>query len=271
MLKRIWERLVAGLAETLRPPPETLIWESRWRDTLLQVWETPGRRELRFGNRVVQSALSRINPDHLVLRYTRFMMLGFVLLPRPARVLHIGMGAGTLPSYIFRHFPEVQQDIVEINPDVIRAAREHFDFPDDPHLQVYEGDAAEQISELPGPYDLIFLDAFDAHGTPPALMDPSFLALLRKRLTTEGWVVANTWSTTHVFPEFRKRWFLSFGRGLQARTRTAGNVILFGGNSLPPPSQKEVLNNARSLERQIPLEMVPAARKFSVWKGDGPQ
>ncbi len=258
-------QLVAWIVKSIRPQPEQLIWKRCWQDTSVEVWERPGRRELRFGNRVVQSAQSQLNPEHLVLRYTRYLLLGLVVVPQPQRILHIGMGAGTVPTYLHRHFPDLIHDVVELNPEVIAAARECFDFPDHPHLQVHLGNALEQVPQLPGPYDLIFLDAFDSYGTPPALQSPEFLSLLLDRLTPNGWVLANVWSATEVFPQFRKRWMAAFGRGMQARTRSLGNVLLFGSHAGPEIGRAELLKRAHLLQRQLPQELVGMARKLERW------
>ncbi|MEZ7974547.1 MAG: hypothetical protein QMC48_05945, partial [SAR324 cluster bacterium] len=51
---------------------ERLIWESEDSGVTVQVWEKEDRRELRFGNHIMQSVYSKIRPDHLVLPYSRF-------------------------------------------------------------------------------------------------------------------------------------------------------------------------------------------------------
>ncbi len=254
------------MVESIRPKPEQLIWQRRWHETSVEVWERPGRRELRFGNRVVQSAQSLLNPEHLVLRYTRYMLLGLVVAPSPKRILHIGLGAGTIPAYLHRHFPDGVHDVVELNPEVIAAARGYFDFPDHPNLRIHEGDALEVVPQLTEPYDLILLDAFDSYGTPPALQAPEFLTLLLERLQPNGWVLANTWSATEVFPQFRKRWMAAFGRGWQARTRTLGNVLLLGSHPGAEIERTELLQRAQTLQRQLPQELVRMTRKLERWE-----
>jgi spermidine synthase len=76
--------------------PERLIWEKENSGVTVQVLEKEGRRELRFGNHIMQSVFSTVNPDYLVLPYTRFMLLGLLFCPEPKSVLHIGLGAAAL-------------------------------------------------------------------------------------------------------------------------------------------------------------------------------
>ncbi|MDP7439848.1 MAG: hypothetical protein QGI53_10435, partial [SAR324 cluster bacterium] len=55
---------------------EHLLWESKVSGLTVQVWEKDDRRELRFGNHIMQSVISKNRPDQLVLPYSRFMLLG---------------------------------------------------------------------------------------------------------------------------------------------------------------------------------------------------
>ena len=59
--------------------PESLVWESEVSGVTVQVWEKEDRRELRFGNHIMQSVISKIRPEQLVLPYSRFMLLGLLL------------------------------------------------------------------------------------------------------------------------------------------------------------------------------------------------
>ena len=81
----------------------------------IQVVERGSHLELRFGNHIVQSARSLHAPDVLVLDYTRAMMAGLLFAPRPERVLHFGLGGGSLAGFLHNHLPFLRQQVVEIN------------------------------------------------------------------------------------------------------------------------------------------------------------
>jgi len=86
---------------------EHVVFETEFQGEIIQVVEKNDRREMRFGNKVIQSAISLVNPDYLLLKYTRYMMLGLVLKPEVKSILHIGLGAGNLPRFIHNYFPDV--------------------------------------------------------------------------------------------------------------------------------------------------------------------
>ena len=92
-----------------------LVWENTEGPSPIQVWRKKDRFEMRFGNRVVQSSCLRSDPNQLLLSYTRHMMLCLLLVPEPRKVLHIGLGGGTIANFLHRLFPEVEQTVIEIN------------------------------------------------------------------------------------------------------------------------------------------------------------
>jgi spermidine synthase len=60
------------------------------------------------------------------------MMVPLLLRHEPAwprTVLLIGLGAASLTRFLYKHRPHAAQTIVEIEPAVIHAAREHFKLP----------------------------------------------------------------------------------------------------------------------------------------------
>ncbi|MDP6215610.1 MAG: hypothetical protein QF649_00195, partial [SAR324 cluster bacterium] len=67
------------------------MWENKVSGVTVQVWEKDDRRELRFGNHIMQSVILKKHPDKLVLPYSRFMLLGLLFCPAPKSVLHIGL------------------------------------------------------------------------------------------------------------------------------------------------------------------------------------
>ena len=76
---------------------DKILFEKQSGEQLVQVVQRDDRRELRFGNHITQSATSLENPDFLQLDYTRAMMAAFLFAPKPTRILHIGLGAGSVP------------------------------------------------------------------------------------------------------------------------------------------------------------------------------
>ncbi len=98
--------------------------------------DSQGLRTLRFqegGAR--QSVVKLDDPDHLELPYTRVMPVALAFVERPKRVLIVGLGGGTIPTFLRKHFPETEIDVVDIDPVVVEVAREYFGFREDPLLR----------------------------------------------------------------------------------------------------------------------------------------
>ncbi|MAE16335.1 MAG: hypothetical protein CL911_02705 [Deltaproteobacteria bacterium] len=247
VLKSLWSSLRS-------PQQERLLWERHWHNETVQVWERPGRRELRFSNHIIQSALTLANPDHLALRYPQHMMLALLLCPNPQRALHLGLGAGSIPTFLHRSFPKLQQLAIELNPKVVEAAHLFFNLPQDPRIEVRIADAYEAVPDLTENFDLIFLDTFNATGTPERMNSEAVLSTLRECLAPGGWAVGNAWSMVKTFPESRKRWARVFPYAMQVNTQPKyGNVVFFGTLDGPLPKRNQLRLQASQTRTVAPL------------------
>ena len=76
------------------------------------------------------------------------------------RILEIGAGKGLTSIAFALALPEARIVAIERDAARIAAAREHFaQFGVSERIRLLEGDAAEYLPRLAGPFDLIFLDA----------------------------------------------------------------------------------------------------------------
>ena len=114
------------------------------------------------------------------------------LLGRGRRVLVLGMGAGTSVVQLLDSFPDVSIDAVEIDPEVVRVAREYFDLPDDPRLKVHVADGRRLIRESNEEYDLIQLDVYQGGPyIPYYLVTQGAFAEIEARLAPDGVLMMN--------------------------------------------------------------------------------
>lgn len=167
----------------------------RWATTKqapVAVSEEGGVRFLHIGGDAIQSAMRLANPDRLELHYTRAMM-GFLLFhPQPSRVLMIGLGGGSMARFLHQAFPKAKVVALDVSPEVVSAARRHFDFPEDgPRMSVVLEDGAAWVPRHPASADVILLDAFVDGDQVPELCDESFYAAARAALKGPGVLVQN--------------------------------------------------------------------------------
>jgi spermidine synthase len=126
-------------------------------------------RSLHFSMSAIQSRMQIRHPDALALEYTRLMMGWLMFLPQPRRIAMIGLGGGSLAKFCHRHLPQASMAVVEINPQVI-ALRDAFMVPPDgARFQVIADDGAAFVARTEDRFDVLMVDAFDAHGMPAAL------------------------------------------------------------------------------------------------------
>ena len=171
--------------------------ESRY-NTIVVTEDDQGLRTLMFerhGPR--QSVVKPGDPDHLELAYARAMPVGLAFVDEPQSALVIGLGGGTIPSFLHKHYPRMKIDAVDIDPDVVRVAKEFFGFREDGALHAWVSDGRRFVEAGRDKYDLVFLDAYGPDSIPYRLATREFLQAVRRTLTPRGVVVGNLWSGQH--------------------------------------------------------------------------
>lgn len=110
---------------------------------------------------------------------------------RPAQVLTIGAAAG-ISAAAALDFPVDELLAVELVPDVVRAAREHFSdwngsLFSDPRARVISGDGRVLLARMQGGFDVIIGDLFfPAEDGTANLYSRDFFHLVRRRLNPGG-------------------------------------------------------------------------------------
>ena len=157
--------------------------------------EFDGMRTMRFGsNSATQTSIKVGDPDHLEFDYLKLALAGLVLAEAPRRVLIVGLGGGALPVFMRRNFPQLQIDVVEIDPEVVTAAKLYFGFLEDTLMKAHLGDGRAFIERTaPGSYDVVVLDAFGSAEVPEHLTTQEFLIAVKRATAPGGVVVSNVW------------------------------------------------------------------------------
>jgi spermidine synthase len=146
-----------------------------------------------------ESVAALDDPDDLPVRYTQVMTVG-VLYPHEARrVLMIGLGGGSMSSYLGRFMPDATIDTVEVDPGVIAAAKKYFGMKETARVRYLEGDGRVFLNRNKESYDLILVDAFHGGYVPFHLLTREFYALVRQRLAPGGAAAFNVHDGTKLY------------------------------------------------------------------------
>ncbi len=156
----------------------------------IRVAEESGTRYMDFGN-LRQSAILLEDPWELRLRYTRFLSLALAFQPDPKRVLVLGLGGGSFPKRLYRDFPQVVVDAVDIDPQVLAIAKRYFQVPEDSRLRLHARDGRRFVQQTEARYDLVILDAYNSDTIPFHLTTREFYREVKARLAPGGVVVSN--------------------------------------------------------------------------------
>ena len=141
------------------------------------------------GNR--HSSMNVKDPLDLVIDYTEYFHLGMLFNPSASNVLFVGGGGFTGPKNFLELYPDIKIDVIEIDSDVIDAAKNYFNLEKNSRLQIFNDDARKHLSTFDKKYDLIVLDAYASTYVPYHLMTDEFFQIIEKRLEPNGVVVSN--------------------------------------------------------------------------------
>lgn len=252
---------VALWSVTLHSAEERVLYEQPSAyNTILVTEGADGLRTLRFerdGAR--QSVVKPDDPDHLELPYARAILAGLAYCPQAQRVLVVGLGGGTIPSFLRRHFPELAIDVVELDPAVFEVAQRYFGFREDARMRVVIADGREFLASSSQPYDLVFLDAFGRDSVPYRLTTQEFLEITRRAVTPRGAVVSNLWSrqTNRLHDAMVRTYQEVFAEVDLHPVPQAGNEILIARPQRTSLGRKELVRQASELsrQRQFPFDL----------------
>jgi spermidine synthase len=156
----------------------------------LVVADDESSRYLRFDSSF-QSGMYLGQPFRTRFEYTDYLDLGLAYNPDARRVLFIGLGGGSAPKRFWRDFPNLQLQVVELDPDVVDVAYRWFALPRNARLRVDTEDGRRWLARHDARWDMIVVDAFYADSIPFHLATVEFLELARSRLAPGGVIVTN--------------------------------------------------------------------------------
>src|SRR5262249_58001775 len=82
-----------------------------------------------------ESVTNLSDPDDLVLRYAQTMTVAAIHPEMPKRILMLGLGGGSLSTYLGRFMPDAASNTVEINLTVINEAKTYYELRPTTHVR----------------------------------------------------------------------------------------------------------------------------------------
>ena len=222
-------------------------------------------------DRTFHAVMWKSDPIALFLPYSQLMVASLAWVPDAKRGLILGHGGGSLAKWLAQYWPQVELDVVEFDPTVVRMAETYFSYQAPPQHHVHVKDARAFLQATDRTYDLIWVDAFARHLVPFHLTTVEFFAELRTHLAPNGIVAVNLASLgeggdllranaiVHTmrrsFPKIES--FAVKGPWKSTQTR-AENLIFFGGTPLDKQDIAEFANKVSILveQQRLPPEAV---------------
>jgi len=240
-------------------------WLARKRSSV-EVSESGGVRTLHLGGDAIQSAMRLASPDELELAYTRAMMAFLLFAPAPREVLMVGLGGGSIARFLHARLRRTRIIVVEINPEVVAAARSFFDLPlDDDRVSVLVGDARAHVPARRADCDVLLLDAFEDGRSVRALATEAFYDACRDALRPGGVLVVNFIADEPRFGAYLARIERAFGgRVLCLPAEDRVNVIVLAFKRRATRVAVEPLKrDARELKRRLGLPFDKFVRELA--------
>jgi len=198
---------------------------------------------------VIQTLIDLKQPERLQHLYARAMMAGLLYPAETKSILLIGLGGGALAHFLNAYFPEVSLDVVELDPAVVKVARDYFGTAENARTRIFVGDGRDFLQRAAGRYDLILLDAHlhpgaetDRTGHPLSLQTQAFYRSLHERLQPGGAALFNLIARGE-----ERAYIASICRAFAATellwTPARGNVIVV---AMPGPMPDDATLHARA-------------------------
>jgi spermidine synthase len=243
-------------------------------DHLVEIVDEDDHRSLYFADSILQSRISFIAPDSLILLYTQYMMSALLVQPEPQHVLLIGIGAGALVRFLHHHFPHCAIDAVDHSDQIIKIAVGYFQMPNKDPITIYCCDGYEFLAakKPERPYDLILIDAFDEKGMSKTIYTGDFFRLCMESLIPEGVLSCNLWSgDLEELTEVKNSIQRYATSHLYLPVPNRGNIIALAFNT-PAPWRKinRPENELHSLSQYFHIDLdriVSIAKRFNMTVG----
>jgi len=196
-----------------------------------------------------QSKMYIDKPYSLGFEYTRMSIVSLCFFEDISDILVVGLGGGSIPNFIHRCFPQLNINVVEIDPQVVKVCKEYFHFNESPKMKVHVDDGRLFIKRSSKLYDVIILDAYDNHSIPFHMTTQEFLREVKSKLKADGVVASNIWSpSSNKFHYSEILTYQSvFPQLYLFRGQHSGNYIFVGTKDTRVISKEDLIKRAEKI------------------------
>ena len=234
-------------------------------------------------DRTFHAVMWKADPIALFLPYSQLMVASLALVHEPKRGLILGHGGGSLAKWLAHRWPELELDVVEFDPTVVRMAEEYFSYQQPPQHHMHVRDARAFLNSTEWTYDLIWVDVFARHMIPFHLTTVEFFAKLRAHLAPNGILAVNLASSgeggdllranavvqtmRRSFPNIESFAVKGPWKSSQPRSK---NLIFWAGLPLEQHTLSTIVANVNRLveQQRLPYEAIAllAAHRTQPWE-----
>jgi spermidine synthase len=238
----------------------TLVHEVRSDYSHIRVVDFGSQRALYFIGEadvdVVETLIDLRQPHLLQHAYSRAVMAGLLYRSEASSALLIGLGGGAIVRFLNHHFPGLRLDVVEIDPVVVRVARDYFGTSETPQTRIHVADGRDFLERSGARYDLILVDAHlhpdvqtDSTGHSLSLKSAPFYRSVRERMNPGGIVMFNMISgrdSAAYLDGIR----IAFAAIDVYRPAGTGNIIVFASAHGALAGENELRARAQAFDRR---------------------
>lgn len=175
---------------------DKVLWEKDSDFHSISVCENPVGRFLRYGISfqagIINTELYKGN-----IPYLNYFLIPYLLKPKAKKILLIGFGSGLLVNQYEKLFDNlVSIDVVDIEENILRLAKEFFGFKESEKFNFNLQDALVYLRNNSKKYDIIAVDVAGNEGLDKRFFEDEYFGFIKKSLKKDGIYIFNSCSNT---------------------------------------------------------------------------